>query len=935
MRIKCPIKNCDYEHEIPSNIAIDDIYDYTKQVINTHREDSKACAQFFCSCGHVAASFQSRNRHTSSYANKPNEAGKHIRLSYLASLVKDNETRIIHVDSLESVKNIPINLTNFGDPKEVVYGSTIGKSATVANPKQHSMHEFTRSGTNLDFRPRKVLKPDNSEKDEMDSFTGNTSSTKNQSSEVLHSSSFDNNNRYSSKPHSDSHVLNESNFYMATFDSHDNDSITDSNHNSDSQHALQPSDPSLDSNVRPIIDDFTQATQSNKRVTRSSSKKTKSSTKSMVEISHQMGIRASLRSFSKSQSTSSDKHPRLNARSSSANEHTGGTDFNNDIVEIETISRVSGTNRCSNTSSNTIRQEITTENEDISTFFTTHVEQDNADEGNRLDEDGADLEALSDDGWGNGHDNSDSDEDMDEEMHEVENNEEDIDENEGPADRELRAALRSLTLDQEIYGMSDKLPEYRNQSLPERTAEQMASVDTTIQYMVDEIKEHRKCNSLSSSSHMKYFEILVEMNRSNAPQSLFDSVACLIHEKFDDRGDNRPPPTRQKMITWIEKQVHPKSLCHLSKPKSKFLRLPSGRSVTITYFDYRYQLALLLSNDEIMDAANLLFPNLADIFELPLHDCPLDDVNSGFFHQKMTRAACRFKGDLLFPFIDFCDGTNVSRNSIEPYLRSFGILKRTIRNKPEAWFPLGFFEPIVNYSPLAPGVKYDSTAKLSDYHAILAFLFEPVIELERTGFQYKLNLGEHGEQNVVFMPCTQLTLGDCKGGNIFCAKFGTFKGTKMLCRDCDVPSSHSARPNWKCTFINKFQMKYKNAEDLREMSFWKITANAFDGLNQNLPDVWGVYGITPPEILHLLYIGLAVYMVGGFIYQRSGVMKKYLDESAISLYIHNKRQSLRGMPNLVAYRNGFTTDVAMTTGKEKFAKVFLLYLFFMKKDICE
>ena len=934
MIIKCPIKNCDYQHEIPSNIATDDIYDYTKDVINTHRENSKACAQYFCSCGHVTSSIQSRNRHTSSYHNKPNQAGRHIRLSYLASLVKDNETRIIHVDSLESVKNIPIFLPNFGSPQEVVYGSTIGKSVTVSNPKQHSMHEFTRTGTNLDFRPRKALKTDMSEKDEMESTIGNTASIKNHNAQCSHSSSVDINNPYTSKSSYDSHVLNESNSYMANFDCDDNVSITDSIHNSDSPHALQPSVPTLDSNVTPNIDDITQATQSNKRITRSSSKKSKSNTKTMVEMSQQTGIRTSLRSFSKTRSTPTNNLPERNSKSASVNEHTCENNFNHGIDEIETISRVSGTNRCLNTSSIPNRQ-VTTENQDISTFFSTHIEQDNAHDGNRLDEDGANLESLTDDGWGNDDGNSDSDEDQDEEMHGIENNEENIDENEGPADRELRAALRSLTMNQEIYGMSDKLPEYRNQSLPERTPEQMASVDTTIQYMVDEIKEHRKCNSLSSSTHMKYFEILVEMNRSNAPQSLFDSVASLIHEKFDDRGDNRPPPTRQKMISWIEKQVHPKSLMHLSKPKSKFLRLPSGRSVTITYFDYRYQLALLLSNDEIMDAANLLFPNLEDIFELPLHDCPLDDVNSGFFHQKMTRAACRFKGDILFPFIDFCDGTNVSRNSIEPYLRSFGILKRSIRNKPEAWFPLGFFEPIVNYSPLAPGVKYDSTAKLSDYHGILSFLFEPVIELERTGFQYNLNLGEHGQQSVVFMPCTQLTLGDCKGGNIFCAKFGTYKGTKMLCRDCDVPSSRSARPNWKCTFINKFQMKYKTAEDLRAMSFWKITANAFDGLNQNLPDVWGVYGITPPEILHLLYIGLAVYMVGGFIFQRSGVMQKYLDESAISLYIHNKRQSLRGMPNLVAYRNGFTTDVAMTTGKEKFAKVFLLYLFFMKKDICE
>ena len=578
----------------------------------------------------------------------------------------------------------------------------------------------------------------------------------------------------------------------------------------------------------------------------------------------------------------------------------------------------------------------TTENEDIRTFFATHVETDNAEDGNRLDDDGTELDYLSDDGWEDDNENDATEEEVNEEPDlDQEILDEGVDNNEAIADMELREALGTLTLDEEIYGMSEKFPPYDNSALPERSPEQRAQVDTSIKSMIDAIKEHRKCLSLSSSNHMKYLEILIEMNRSNAPQSLFDSVARLIHHNFDSKGDNTTAPTRKKMLTWLEAQVHPKELKHLSKPKSKFLNLPSGRTVTITYFDYRYQLALLLSNEEIMDTANLLFPNLDDIFELPAADCPLNDVNSGYFHQKMTRALCKFKGDILFPFIDFCDGTNVSRNSIEPYLRSFGILKREIRNKPEAWFPLGFFEPVVNYSALAPGVKYDSATKLGDYHCVLSFLFEPVAELERTGFVHDLDLGERGKQEVVFMPCTQLTLGDCKGGNIFCAKYGTFKGTKMLCRDCDVPSNKSSRHNWRCTFIDKFRMKYKSAAELKQMSFWKIEKNAFDTINRNLPDVWGVYGITPPEILHLLYIGLAVYLVGGFIYQRSGVMKKYLDESAISLYIHNKRQSLRGMPNLVAYRNGFTTDVAMTTGKEKFAKVFLLYLFFMKKDICE
>ena len=927
MKIKCPIPRCNYKHDIPSTVQTNDVYNYTKEIINRHRENSKGCAQFFCSCGYNTSNYGSRIKHIAKFRIHPTQAGKHISLSYIASLVRDNETRIIHVDSFELVNDIPICLEKFGNPQEVIYGSAIGRNVTVANPKQHSMHEFTRTGTNIDTRPSKSLKMDSSEKVDAESSIDQPSSKNNQSHhQSLHSSSGQSGKPFSSSSITESQIMNDCDESITGFDCEDNVSLTESIHEVVSPH--QPHDVQehiLESNLIPTIDDTTSVHQSNKRITRSLSKKTKSHSK-MVELSEQTSCRRTyLRSFARKKNSVSSTLSQLNPGSTLANENTDDTIGDLNIEEIETISRVSGTSRCVNSSSNSSSQPAT-EHEDISTFFSTHIDQDNALEGNRLDDEGSDLESLSDDGWGDNNENDDDDEN---------NQDEPTHENEGPADRELREALRSLTLKQEIYGMSDKLPVYSNQSLPERTPEEMASVDTTIQSMVDQIKEHRKCNSLSSSNHMKYFEILIEMNRANAPQSLFDSVASLIHDKFDDNGDNRPPPTRHKMMTWIKRQVHPKSLMHLSEPKSKFLRLPSGRCVTITYFDYRYQLALLLSNDEIMDPANLLFPNLDDIFELPHHDCPLDDVNSGFFHQKMTRAACKFKGDLLFPFIDFCDGTNVSRNSIEPYLRSFGILKRSIRNKPEAWFPLGFFEPIVNYSPLAPGVKYDSAAKLSDYHAILAFLFEPVVELERTGFHFNLDLGERGKQSVVFMPCTQLTLGDCKGGNIFCAKFGSFKGTKMLCRDCDVPSTCSAKPNWKCTFINRFRMKYKSAEELKSMSFWKIAANAFDSLNRNLPDVWGVYGITPPEILHLLYIGLAVYMVGGFIFDRSTVMKKYLDESAISLYIHNKRQSLRGMPNLVAYRNGFTTDVAMTTGKEKFAKVFLLYLFFMKKDICE
>ena len=187
------------------------------------------------------------------------------------------------------------------------------------------------------------------------------------------------------------------------------------------------------------------------------------------------------------------------------------------------------------------------------------------------------------------------------------------------------------------------------------------------------IKLHRQRISLTPLEHMIYLEILVEMNGSNAPQSLFDNVAKIIFNKFNN-SDETSAPTRETLLSWIEKKVHPPELLHLSKPQKTVLSdCPSGRSVSITHFDYEYQLALLLSNEEIMKAQNLLFPNLDNPFELTPVDGPLEDVNSGYFHHKMTRALCKFKSDLLFPHVDFCDGTNVSRNSLEPYLRCLGI----------------------------------------------------------------------------------------------------------------------------------------------------------------------------------------------------------------------------------------------------------------------
>ena len=889
MKVHCPIPGCNWSRPLTVlNQTEEQIYGEAKSLISNHKRTSKGCFQFMCSCGDRFTKQFSLNRHMTSKSLstvRGSAQQPHCQLSYVSIITRDNH-KILNVDTLDDTDEPIRNFAAFGNPNEIVYGSNIGRNKTTINVPSHATSEFVRAGTKVrqiaTTRPSK--RPKQFGSDDIDD---------------------------SPLPFDD-----ELDDTMCTFIS-------------------EPADVTLTSS------------SSKRNKTTSSSRTTRSTTQKAKNI----GLLSSFtdeetndrRSYTGRNDVEIPNAITMDAPDDDINEETHACrrstrlinrQMNNEEVTSKSSSTGSSVARPADDQQSQISSNQETQSSSISLtddqFFTIHDERSDNDQpelningvnGNMLDdEDSIDI------GWGG--DDSYDDEDPD-----------DLDLDFDPfAARpdiipELERILQNLSLKDEVYGNSSALPPYNNNELPIRTEEEMALVNTKVRSYVRQIKRHRRNVSLTPLEHMKYLEILVEMNRSNAPASLFDKIGKLIFTNFGP-SDEDSAPTKEKLMTWIEKKVHPPELIHLSKPKKTVLSdCPSGRSVAITHFDYEYQLALLLSNEEIMNPENLLFPNKDDPFELTPEDGPLEDVNSGFFHHKMTRAICKYRNDLLFPFVDFCDGTNVSRNSLEPYLRCLGIFNRKTRNKPESWFALGFFEPLVNFSPLDPNQKYETTDKLNDYHHVLKFLMQDCVRLEQSGFIFDLDLGENRKFEVVFRPVTQLVLGDCKGADILCGRFGSHRKTVGICRDCDCPSTEASSSVWQCNFFDKVSMRNKTAEELRGLSFWKLTSNAFDFVNTHIPDVWGVFGITPPEILHLFYIGLCVYLCQGFIFQRSTAMRKYLDASAISLYTNNKRQSLRGMPHLAAYRNGFVTDVAMTTGKEKFSKVFLLYLFLMKTDI--
>ena len=882
MLVICPVDGCTWETEFSTDgLTTKDIYAKAKALSSRHKRNSKKCNLVYCAC---SKSFFNSRGLDSHLASKKHDQANHYELTY-CSVVSNNNHRVLNVESHNTgEENDTINYSAFMDSRGVVFGSTIG--ADAYDPPSHAIPEFLRAGTNV-VQTQLSNRPSKKSKQSIHPRFGSTTVS-------------------SSTDDPPDFPINDGMDYSIN-EEDDTNSIGNINNISTAETST------TEINTLSDLLSLTSVTRNSERIHISSDVASRIGTTSELSTSVRVEelpgdqpqpSRRSCRIASLNSTNSSDEP------SYSCSNPTTAMDATESVVDV---SRVETNN--------------TTSNQD---FFVTHAERD---DDNEPELNTGLLEETQDEidiGWGidNGTDQLDDDE-------------EEIDLNIDPGTNnnittnELKEALGNLTLDQEINGQTELLPAYDNSELPERTQEESAGINSNVRRYVSLIKDHRRRVNITCSEHMNYIEILVEMNRSNAPQSLFDTVARLIHKNFD-KEEVTPPPTRESILSWVEKQVHPEELRHLSLPKTTALNdCPSGRKVSITHFNYEYQLALLLSNEEIMNPDNLLFPNKDDPYELLPQDGPLEDINSGYFHQKMTRARCLRRKDLLFPFVDFCDGTNVSRNSLEPYLRCPGIFNRKTRNKPESWFALGFFEPLVNWSPLSPNQKYETTDKLNDYHHVLKFLMKDAVMLEKTGFHFDLNLGKGKIHEVVFWPVTQLVLGDCKGADVLCGRFGSHRGTEGICRDCDCPTKEASNSSWQCNFFDKFSMKTKSAEQLKAKSFWKLPCNAFNFVNNHVPDVWGIFGLTPPEILHLFYIGLCVYLCQGFIQQRSGAMQKYLDASAISLYNHNKRQSLRGMPSLAAYRNGFVTDVAMTTGKEKFAKVFLLYLFMMKADIVE
>ena len=185
--------------------------------------------------------------------------------------------------------------------------------------------------------------------------------------------------------------------------------------------------------------------------------------------------------------------------------------------------------------------------------------------------------------------------------------------------------------------------------------------------------------------------------------------------------------------------------------------------------------------------------------------------------------------------------------------------------------------------------------KLDDYHAIIRNILDEFRRLQDEGFILNVPVlpneanselgssfwGYCRDNNIItisihFIPVLQLVISDCKGANYLAGRYEGHTKVKFLVRDCDILSIDADFENYICCYHIHKKMAHLLEEQPNKLSFHKITHNGFYGIVMGANAKYRQFGMSPPEILHLLWIGLCDYLWQGFYKKLSGDLRKRL-----------------------------------------------------------
>ena len=386
-----------------------------------------------------------------------------------------------------------------------------------------------------------------------------------------------------------------------------------------------------------------------------------------------------------------------------------------------------------------------------------------------------------------------------------------------------------------------------------------------------------------------------------------------------------------QLLKLAETRVYGSSIGSKMSPTQSNVICPSGRHVTVTTFDIDALIFDLISDRQLMSHDNLIFEDGDENNPFRVIDGEEygDIQTSEFYLQSMKVKEINQETDVLIPIQLYMDETvldSYSKLSLHPLVMTLLIFNRNTRNMEMSWRTVAY---IPNFDCLFGNKNYSVDQKHNDFHFVLRYLLNGIEKLLTSSPYYYWDFQFDKFRNKIYTKKIKFVLGnvlgDAKGANVLCSRYGNNTNTTHIARDCDVLTEHCDDPHYRCNFHKQKDLDNLDIEKLKAMSFRRAYPyNAFSKLDFG-GNIYGINGACSADPCHMFNKGIVERLPKIFMARLTPKLVSTLDRHVGAIISNHGNQSGRNFPQIKVFNNGVSTSSKLRSDQH-IARVFVIYL---------
>jgi hypothetical protein len=335
--------------------------------------------------------------------------------------------------------------------------------------------------------------------------------------------------------------------------------------------------------------------------------------------------------------------------------------------------------------------------------------------------------------------------------------------------------------------------------------------------------------------------IYSHLREQGYPLYAYDELMTVLREECLSRKFNPADhriPSRETLVSRLQKQFGaPQPTTTFISLESHFDQksvddMPQYDNVAVIHFPFVDQLQDLLLDSTLFGDINNLVVDPHDPYSKyhPYPGC-LDEVHDGTFYSDIQIPQGEEDKCIVVPIMIYVDKTGGDVNQrfgSEPFVFTTSLLRRKIRNNPEAWRHLGFLPELYSKSSAEKTVSSGSMKKKGvsarNYHKCLDVILASFQKAQQDPPSLFVRAGDEVKYVKVLTPICLVSADGLCADTLVCRKKSYSKETARMCPSCLVSSSECSNPNHKCSYV-------------RQETIELLTRTAI-GMEELEPDLW-------------------------------------------------------------------------------------------------